>query len=519
MSPESRAGQSWWAWLLAPFGIGRRSTPAPRAAETREGTASSSQPSRPPVSVTPAHTGSARVPRTQTAPLHLGIDFGTRYTKACFRDLGSDKSEVVTFARGKPRPEDTLLRSHIELSDGRVLAGLSEAEWRRRAQPPGSIDLDFVKMRLAQLDIPTRAGAWVPAPVDGCESADRVEALAAFFLARVINRSCSWVSEARRDLFTGRTPLWSFSIGVPVKYANSPALGRFERVLGVAAAWARRGVPESTTLADACAAVRDLERVRWTTDVSVQAEIAAAVRSFITSPRALEGVYLYFDVGAGTLDGASFRFYRPPNESSQINFYSGEVEQLGVAAVAGMVAPAASWEAAEIERILGEPHSRDKLSGLLDDAERQIQTLVAKVIMSGKRVDRLGWSAGLDDLAREFHRRRRANPAGPIPLFIGGGGSGSSFYQSAILSTYEHRGLANAGIRRYSLEQLPLPADLDMSGLASEHFRRFAVAYGLSIPPEEGPNVDLLPPEPEPIGHRPGPPRGVPDYLDSKDLV
>jgi hypothetical protein len=58
-----------------------------------------------------------------------------------------------------------------------------------------------------------------------------------------------------------------------------------------------------------------------------------------------------------------------------------------------------------------------------------------------------------------------------------------------------------------------------MSGLAVEHFGRFAIAYGLSIPPEEGPNVDLLPPEPEPLSRRPGPPPGMTDYLDSKDLV
>jgi hypothetical protein len=519
MSPELGRRGSWWARLLARFDLRQRSTRASDAAETGKSVSSAAEPSRSRVDDTTAHRGSAQITRTQTVPLHLGIDFGTRYTKVCFRDLGSDKSEVVTFSTGKPRLEDALVRSHIELGDGRIVAGLSAAEWRHRSRPPGSTDVDFVKMRLASLDLPVGADGWALTPVDGCESPDRVEALAAFFLARVIDRSCAWIVHGKSDLLTGRTPLWSFSIGVPVKYANSPCLGRFERVLGVAAAWARRGVPQTTTLDEACATVKDLEQVRWTTEVSVQAEIAAAVRSFITSARALEGVYLYFDVGAGTLDGASFRFYRPPEESSQINFYSGEVEELGVAAIAGMIAPRSEWDAAEVEQLLGEPHCRDKLSGLLNDPERRIQTLVAKVIMSGKRVDRLGWRAGLDDLAREYYRRRRANTAGPIPLFIGGGGSASSFYRSAILTTYERRGLGNAGVRPYSLEELPLPDDLEMSGLAAEHFRRFAIAYGLSIPREEGPDVDLLPPDPDPPRYRPGPPPGTTDYGDSKDLV
>src|SRR5439155_168095 len=106
-----------------------------------------------------------------------------------------------------------------------------------------------------------------------------------------------------------------------------------------------------------------------------------------------------------------------------------------------------------------------------------------------------------------------------MPLFIGGGGSASPFYRSVILSTYQNRNLENAGVGRYSLENLPLPDDLNMSGLREEHFQRFAVAYGLSIPPDEGPDVELRPPEPDPPRGILGSPPGVTDYSDTKDLV
>src|SRR5262245_26540846 len=61
----------------------------------------------------------ARVPavsRPAMISLHLGIDFGTRYTKVCFRDRGRDVSEIVTFApEGRARLDSALCRSHIAM--------------------------------------------------------------------------------------------------------------------------------------------------------------------------------------------------------------------------------------------------------------------------------------------------------------------------------------------------------------------------------------------------------------------
>lgn len=67
-------------------------------------------------------------------------------------------------------------------------------------------------------------------------------------------------------------------------------------------------------------------------------------------------------------------------------------------------------------------------------------------------------------------------------MFIGGGGGGSGFYQATIMSTYVRNHHGNAGIPPYALAQLPFPADFDFHGIQPEEFRRFAIAYGLSIP-------------------------------------
>ena len=94
----------------------------------------------------------------------------------------------------------------------------------------------------------------------------------------------------------------------------------------------------------------------------------------------------------------------------------------------------------------------------------------------------------------------------------------SSFYRGVVGSTYDVHRLENANVGRYGLADIPQPQDLDMAGVPAVHFHRFAIAYGLSVPPEELPDVEL-PSEQDPAKPRPTapPPPGVVPYADSKD--
>lgn len=234
----------------------------------------------------------------------------------------------------------------------------------------------------------------------------------------------------------------------------------------------------------------------------------------------MEGVYLYVDVGAWTVDGASFRLHRPAEERAQLNFYCGEVQPLGIAAVAALLARDTRRSAADIERLLHTPDARATFGRALELPQRLINRLVATIVLTGRRSDPFGWEQGVDQLTVAFHRRRRTAPAGTrdVPLFIGGGGSASPFYRSAVLSTYEANQLYSTNVRRYSLEDLLLPDELAMDGLPPEQFHRFAVAYGLSIPPEEAAEIGL----PSDDIDRPAPRRprrpDAPSYEDTKDL-
>jgi hypothetical protein len=405
----------------------------------------------------------------------------------------------------------TLLPSVVDIVGGRLTCGSSVDG----SAPPRGVRIEFLKLLLAQLDAEAGARLSVPRPEGLDEQA--IEGLAAFYLAHVVQRSRQWIGERRAELLVGREPEWSVSVGVPVQFFDSPARARFQQVLEMAMAWTDTGVAPEISMADLRITTARLRRTKPTVPCSVVPEITAAVRSFVATPGAPEGVYLYLDVGAGTLDGVSFRFFRQGGRP-RLRFYVGAVEHLGVSALAMRLAPIMGRSATEIEARLIRDAAAADLREALGPMAAEIRRVVAGVILAGKAIERNEWSDGLEEMAKAFHRRRRSTHAGLVPLFVGGGGSLSPFYRKVVGSTYDIHRLENANVRRYGLADIPQPQDLDMAGIPAEHFHRFAIAYGLSVPPEELPDVEL-PSEQDPATPRPTapPPPGVVPYADTKD--
>ena len=51
--------------------------------------------------------------------INLGIDFGTMFTKVCFRDLGMEESQIITF--GGNATDDAMVPSVVRIeADGKL---------------------------------------------------------------------------------------------------------------------------------------------------------------------------------------------------------------------------------------------------------------------------------------------------------------------------------------------------------------------------------------------------------------
>jgi len=452
----------------------------------------------------PAADGPIAQTRAQhPVAINLGIDFGTSFTKVCYRDVGTEQSGVV--AAGSSGP---LVPSVIAISGrGRLYLGDAAKSLRTPIYVP------YLKMRLAGVPIGHSLSA-----VDGVDlnAPESVKALASWFLASVIARSQTWIASNQGDRLKGRTVVWSANVGVPVEHYDSPVLKIFEEVLGVAWRWTREGLLPDTfrdALAGYAAAACRLDSEA--TDFHAVPEIAAAVQSFVMSREALEGIYVYFDIGGGTVDGVAFNYLNRRGDR-RINFYAGKVAPLGVAAIASAIG--AGQEAANSGSFEHAMASCDPAKA--GDVTLKVRRLVGEVVMTAKFKDGRDWQVDAiqsSDYERRFVGQLSPSRMKPLVVFLGGGGSRSAWYTEAISSTYKAFQHDRAGIPPYRLLQVPVPKDFSMTAAGRNDFNRYVISYGLSVPFGEGAEIGL--PSQFAIAEKPKPrqPRGIVDYADSKD--
>ncbi|MGI0490305.1 hypothetical protein ACN4EG_00725 [Alkalinema pantanalense CENA528] len=413
--------------------------------------------------------------------LNLGIDFGTSFTKVCFRDMVNNQSEIVTFTDEVTHLEEALLPTKIGiLPDGTLITGLTASEWQRY-DDQGQTTIEFIKMRLAEFDLPQGMESWQLEHLPQVRQAEAVENLCAYYLSRVITRAQAWIRRHKPELVMNQRIDWSANVGVPVEYYDSQAIERFRRTLSLA--WLLSNEPQTKpitleNLQDCLKPLRaNLQQA--TTNCHAIPEIAAEVWSLINSREVDTGFYVLFDIGDGTLDGSAFRYWNDDGEK-KIDFFSGEVKPFGVTAFAQQLAKELGMTETDTKEIICANVSNCPDSFEASSARKKIQQLVARVILKGR-----------SEYVNHGFRLMQPGLKTTLDILIGGGGGQTMFYQQAITSTYQDFQHKNAGIPEYAVRSLPLPKDLETNGINNDQFHRFAVAYGLSIPDGERPEVRL----------------------------
>ncbi len=406
--------------------------------------------------------------------INIGIDFGTSYTKTCFRDAGTDESGIVKIE------DSTIIPSIVKISPhGNLYMGYRQA-------PLDCYDIKYLKMRLAKVPIEDKLPT-----IKGMDLAQTqvCRALSAWFLANILKESCSFLQKAEADRLKNRHIIWSANIGVPVEHYDSPILSEFKEVLAVAWRWKLKGdFPNQIEQIIKCYEEESATVNSADTDFHAVPEIAAAVQSFVISRSAVPGFYVFFDIGGGTVDGVAFN-YRNDNGSRYIDFYSGKVSSIGL-----------------------EVYQKRQA-----DLKQQLQELVGYVVFTAKQKDGRNWQQ--DIVQDDVFRRRLADiperNMRPLIVFLGGYGADHSWYRDTIEATYRDFGHSNAGIPPYALMNVLRPADFNY---CENDFSRFAIAYGLSVADGEGPEVALPSAFDYPTRPQQQQLRDIVDYADSKDV-
>ena len=440
----------------------------------------------------------------QSLSINIGIDFGTTFTKVCYRNLNTEQSGIVDFSGAVNTDwNGALIPSNVVIgSEGQLLCGVprpTEGEIESR-------EINALKIRLAELDLEEELKEFDLEPLEDFGDESGIEFLATVFLANVLISSRNWLLINRSDMFRNREVVWSSSVGVPVKIYDSLAIDRFNRVL--ANAW-RMAEGRDEVLDDLNEAKEYFEAsvgsalesaVDVAVDVHAYPEIAAAVLAFVNSPSAQDGFYLYLDVGGGTLDSVSFRLSREDGRK-QVDFFMGDIRPSGVDAI---VSRHVDLDPKRLVETMREGRGEPTYEKILLQEQSAIQSQVGRVLRHTRTKNNVEWSP--ENVNPSYHQRLKSG-GGPrenmtVPVFIGGGGSGFGFFESAIMGSHAAESLSALSIPDLVKSIVPMPTDLEFGSIPPTEFHRFAIAYGLSVDFGEAPQFELPREIPE-MGRRP----------------
>jgi len=376
--------------------------------------------------------------------VHLGIDFGTSYTKASYRIRGKGYNLVkIVPIKIKDNVTGIIPSLVYEGKQGSIWTPLSEPE-----SSPETLHR-FLKAKVA--------GFTGFMSSDGMEKNPRNEkeyekntSLAIFFIAEIIRYSRQVLEKSESLRLAKSKVQWSAKICVPLGEKNNEMIKNFAEIY--AKAWELSQAARPDTVEKLKAILSNIHVVPADSPCQPYPEVGAAVYSFLLTRDAVPGLYYYLDVGGGTLDVSGFLLRKDSEGSSHIEVYTTKVDKLGV----------------DILKEKGRYSILDDGSNIpVDEADRKaIQTQIASAIieMRNKATTEKEWN-------------------GRYMSHFGGGGMRVHWYRTIVEQTPHSRNWSDDIKKSFLLlKEAPVAEELELPEDAKSEAHRFAVAYGLSSP-------------------------------------
>lgn len=431
--------------------------------------------------------------------LIVGLDFGTAYTKCMVRDFNYRRATPVPFA-----------------VDGKETYFLpSELTWRgnrlghpTRGPMDGAHALSYLKMALAAAAAGERSD-WLDAvmrPIGVTESHQQLEytrALVVFYLVGVLRTVHAFISGKWRDFGDHKDDAVFYNMAVPVAQARHAAVqAAFRECLDSAVTLVQQGVDLPEQL-PALIALLAQPLPAPSPNCDLMPEVTANVQSYVRSRGGRQGLYLFADVGAGTVDFSIFIYYTAAGDRA-LTYPHAAVELLGSSQLEMRTFQRSQVALTRQLRLLKEGASRD--GNWRMNLSNELNTTRAEV--------RSELTAATECAISLAKRKLHIWQFQTMQILFGGGGCSPEPYEEGIKAAFTPRW----GLTAQS-QPLPLPGDVDWpTGQGANLFRRFSVAYGLSFLPTDQP-IQRFPDDIAELGHTDHHPRTTRPEAPSKDEV
>jgi hypothetical protein len=434
----------------------------------------------------------------------LGVDFGTRFTKICYRILdGSDPQVVEIDIHGEPT---AIIDSVLWIDPETQFISSAKRPLKPTIEP-----LNYLKMLLRQEQF---AGDQAILQHDWMKPTNiTIRSLSAYLLYQMLRR-CILAVEANDARFKSQPVNWTLNLSIPTQYADDGFIPVFREVGAVSLLWAIDHdlpllAPDVTTIRRRYEL--DRPQAEETMDVSVFPEIVAALHEFIKRPQTPEGIHGFLDVGAGTLDACIFRIKRNTEEVLAV-VLSAAVDSLGAAAVSARAShdnPFAKRDAVEAALVQSEP-LEETTSGRLKDASGRIKFFFAGLVLGATRnmPGGLGLVHDPIEIYDEKSRDRELNRS--FDVHTTGGGAKSWWYKTHIEEKYAEGNFRSLWVIPWKLKPLEPAQKFDRE---RHDYGRHVIAWGLTAESDDLEELMVvLPSELNPGEKLPDKPIRVPIY-------
>lgn len=409
---------------------------------------------------------------TEERELIIGLDFGTSCTKAVIRDNSLQTAYAVPFEKSNENKSLYILLTKLFII---------KKQFSLRSSSNG-VPINDIKYNLIKN---------ANSVIFNDNKLTFLEACVAY-IALVLREIRQWFFSVHHDKYKNSKILWELNIGIPSAQYNNELHEIFKLI--ALAGWNVSTQCKSIKLdvirkiLEKCKNDLILVKQKKTVDcinheihpdnINALPEVISEILGYSKSPLRKEGLYLIIDVGAGTVDIASFILYHYSNTDSY-NILEAEVIHFGVIMlhknrlenVKNIVKNKFDSLSYSVDGVNPLPKINDYIPS---HKELNISSIDNKFI---KNIE-----DSIRNVVTKTKNRRDPNSShwqDGLPVFLCGGGAGVEVYKEAInaCSKYLNK---NLHISSFDLKNIPMPEGLYAPGLLLENYHRIAVAYGLS---------------------------------------
>ena len=402
--------------------------------------------------------------------IQIGFDFGTSYSKCICRDVMIDKAWVHLPPGSGNQEMPFLIPSTLLLQSGKF-EHFQDPSFEYHRNSLNHIKIALEKVALQKWDDPALKRYIEALGVfSKTRLFDFVRICGVYLLGGALYQVRKDIKNRFPDFGSQQQDYMAVNLAIPVADAERPNVNAlYQQVLSDAWFLADQigGYPKisPSEVKELISLLGKNEQQKGLNDaLFLFPEVSANVQGFVRSRVSSEGVYLFSDTGAGSVDQSVFIFHRQ-DEVERLTYLYANVLPLGSSQIeyrAASFSGLLDWQNLEMWR-------KKKESGETAPELRRARDRIENELSRGTRTTLAGAKKKLIVKEQLYS----------IRLIFGGGGHCDNPYMTGALKPFSG-GLFPSGISP-STVGMPIPKDLDLGERGNRWMHRLSVAYGLSF--------------------------------------